>query len=366
MPRVYCLQTLVLLLANMCFAQFGPRIIGGERAIYGQFPFYAHIRVDYGTGVGLCGGSLISPYIVLTAAHCCLCASSDTEFQISLNSYSQSASSNFSVAVDQCTEQFTTTHKQCHPDYADDDMNMANDFCFLTLPTPSAYSPISVYDSTKLKLNPRPDKENTDVSVIGFGSTSPFGPGSGTLQKVVVPIANTATCLESWGSYLMVPDVMICSNTTMGRDTCHRDSGSPMFTKLSNGNFLLIGIASFGAHDCNEPFPSVFARVDSVAFRKWASPMTKPTRVAPTIKPPTSKPTRLPTLAPTVRSTRAPSTKNPTNPPGTPKSPTARPTKAPTTRPTQRPSRSPVAKIQPSQRPSQPTFQPTCVVNQYP
>jgi secreted trypsin-like serine protease len=43
------------------------QIIGGSRATQGQFPWQALITID---GSALCGGSLISPEWILTAAHC--------------------------------------------------------------------------------------------------------------------------------------------------------------------------------------------------------------------------------------------------------------------------------------------------------
>jgi secreted trypsin-like serine protease len=43
------------------------KIIGGSVATAGQFPYQVGIFLD---GTGFCGGSLIAPDVVLTAAHC--------------------------------------------------------------------------------------------------------------------------------------------------------------------------------------------------------------------------------------------------------------------------------------------------------
>lgn len=48
----------------------GGRIVGGEVATPGQFPYQVAILTLYPTGTGLCGGSVISTTYVLTAAHC--------------------------------------------------------------------------------------------------------------------------------------------------------------------------------------------------------------------------------------------------------------------------------------------------------
>jgi trypsin len=51
----------------MIAPQRNGRIIGGDYATEGQFPYQIGLYID---GSGFCGGSLISADTVLTAAHC--------------------------------------------------------------------------------------------------------------------------------------------------------------------------------------------------------------------------------------------------------------------------------------------------------
>lgn len=50
--------------------EIDPRIIQGENATRGQFPYYAFLKVQLAQGEAACGGSLISNQYVVTAAHC--------------------------------------------------------------------------------------------------------------------------------------------------------------------------------------------------------------------------------------------------------------------------------------------------------
>lgn len=48
----------------------GGRVVGGQLANPGQFPYQVALFVNMWLGTALCGGSLISENYVMTAAHC--------------------------------------------------------------------------------------------------------------------------------------------------------------------------------------------------------------------------------------------------------------------------------------------------------
>lgn len=318
------------------------RIVGGERAEGGRYPY----SLPLGDSSQFCGGSLIAPNAVLTAAHCM-----DGEKLEDIFVWVGSDSIDGGTKVG-----FAAGYE--HPDY--DSNSDEYDLYIAILDTP-------VYDITPVRVNPNPNwpLPGMMATTMGWGVLKEDGNSPDELMRVEVEVISNDECdaYEDGGDDYndwIFPD-MVCTNTP-GKDACQGDSGGPLIIESSDGdpaNDVIFGVVSWGI-GCAY-MPGVYAR-PSAAY-EWivervcedhggTGDLCGP---APTTASPTGSPTKFPTRFPTNNPTNFP-TKTPT------RFPTASPTESPTRRPTKYPSRSPTLRptISPSKSPTvTPTDSPT-------
>jgi len=310
------------------------RIVGGTEAQTREFPFMVSLQSEGGSHY--CGGTLIAPNWVMTAAHC----GAGEWVEIGLHSRS---------ADDPCVERFRVVETRFHPQY---DNNVDNDIALFRLSGNSKYPVATPYLGTS-----DVDAVGSMATLAGWGTMFSGGSVVDTLRKVDVPIQSNADCRSQYGG--SIDDDVICAGfVDGGKDSCQGDSGGPMFRQVG-GTTQVVGIVSWGQGCAQANFFGVYTRVSRYTdficetTGVCGQPTPQPTK-RPTKEPTTKEPTKAPTKAPT----KEPTTKKPTSAPTT--EPTQAPTKVPTDAPTLAPTLQPTA--QPTKVPtSTPTEAPTKV-----
>ncbi|MBB5933551.1 S1 family peptidase [Streptomyces zagrosensis] len=226
------------------FAQGDPsgpstKIVGGTPAEQGEFPFM--VRLSMG-----CGGALYAQDIVLTAAHCVDGSGPNTDIQVT---------GGVVDLDDPAAQKATSTEVLQAPGYD----GTGKDWALIKLDKP--------IDQPTLKIAETNAYDNGEFDIAGWGADQEGGSQQQQLLKAKVPFIDDATCKAAGGSYgNLVEDEELCAGLEPGGvDTCQGDSGGPMFRKDDAGEWLQVGIVSWGEGCARPGKPGVYTEVSHFA-----------------------------------------------------------------------------------------------------
>lgn len=252
-----------------------PRIIGGEIAPEGAFPWIAAVtetaafQAVGGFNAQFCAGILITPRWVVTAAHC---AFSDLGFTVPYEPGELTLLLNRTNLDDtESGEEVLVDKVIPHPDF--DPARFATDIALLRLETPSIQPTLPLLESSDSPLT----QPGTMAMVLGWGADEVVGGNPSSfpvdLLQATLPIVSDQSCVAAYANEnppIDISGTQICAGVIPegGIDTCNGDSGGPLAVPDGEGGFLLAGITSFGPEDCGSgALPGVYTQISS--FADW-------------------------------------------------------------------------------------------------
>nr|XP_016847455.1 PREDICTED: suppressor of tumorigenicity 14 protein homolog [Anolis carolinensis] len=253
-----------------------PRIVGGENARTGKWPWQASLQL--GTYGHICGASIISNRWLVSAAHCF--QDSDSIRYASYNFISlffrYSVASGWTAymgikTINKNINDYVAMRAVkriiIHPHY--DQYISDYDIALLEMEAPVFFT--ELVQPICLPSTPRVFIYGTVCYVTGWGAikenicNASIDPGqlAKTLQEAKVKIINQSVCSKLYDD--LITSRMLCAgNLNGGIDACQGDSGGPLACFGKGNRWYLTGIVSWGEGCARRNRPGVYTKVTAL------------------------------------------------------------------------------------------------------
>ncbi|KAG3290531.1 plasminogen, transcript variant X2 [Ictidomys tridecemlineatus] len=223
------------------------RVVGGCVANAHSWPWQISLRTRFGRH--FCGGSLISPEWVLTAAHCLEKSSRPSSYKVILGAHRE-------VNLEPHVQDIEVAKLFLEPTRAD--------IALLKLSRPA-----TITDKVIPICLPSPNyvvADRTECYITGWGETQGTS-GAGFLKEAHLPVIENKVCNRY--EYLngrVKPTELCAGHLDGGTDSCQGDSGGPLVC-FEKDKYILQGVTSWGLGCARPNKPGVYVRVSR--FVNW-------------------------------------------------------------------------------------------------
>ncbi|KAM3910192.1 transmembrane protease serine 2 [Leptodactylus fuscus] len=227
------------------------RIVGGTVARTGDWPWQVSLQIRQSH---VCGGSIITPEWIVTAAHC-----------VEGSNAMASAWTVYAGSIQRSSGQVFFVDKIIsHPNY--DTETKDYDIALMKLKSSVSFS------GNNIKPVCLPNEgmswtESQSCWISGWGYTYQGGSTSSFLMAANIPLISSTVCNSPSVYNGIITSSMICAGYLSGGvDTCQGDSGGPLVTKTNN-LWWLVGDTSWGSGCAQRNKPGVYGNV--TVFLEW-------------------------------------------------------------------------------------------------
>jgi secreted trypsin-like serine protease len=227
------------------------RVIDGVPASGSQWPFVAAL-VQRGAPAfdgQFCGGSVIAPSVVVTAAHC-VEGSGAGDIEV--------VTGRMRLSDENAGQRTAVRAIRVDPKY--DAGSDHHDAALLLLAQPTTAPSVALAGSTDRRLI----APGAALAVAGWGLVDNSGDSPDDLRTGSIQALAISDCSDAYGSDV-VASLMVCAGSPPGGkpDSCAGDSGGPLVSHAS-GATQLVGLVAFGGSVCGDPSaPGVYTRVSA-------------------------------------------------------------------------------------------------------